>query len=210
MYSLVLAAMLTAGADAPAWGRGCCGGCCGGCYGCYGGCRGGWGCCGCYGGCCGCYGGGCYGCYGGGCYGCGGGYAYGCYGGCYGGGCYGCYGGMVAAPVVTQPAQMAATSTSQATVVVQVPADAQLYVDGYRVKQTSSTRTFITPDLEPGTRYYYTVKAQVMRDGKSVEDTKRVYVRAGQTSQVSFSDLGAATAAAPLDGGVPARATAQR
>src|SRR5262245_2417760 len=66
MYSVVLAAVLTTGANTPEWGHGCFG--CHGCHGCFG-----------------CYGGNAFSCYGcGGCFGC-----YGCYG-CYGG-CYGCY-----------------------------------------------------------------------------------------------------------------------
>lgn len=83
MYSVVLAALLTAGASAPDHGWKSCHGCYGAAYGgCYGVCYGGWG--GCYGGCSGCWG--CGGCYGGcsGCWGC---------NGCFGGAsCYGCYG----------------------------------------------------------------------------------------------------------------------
>lgn len=141
MYSIVLATMLTTGAVAPDWGRGChgccggCYGCCGGCYGCCGGC---YGCCGgCYGCCGGCYGccGGCYGCCGG-CYGCGGGWGcwgvggygscYGCWGTCYGcHGCYGCYGcygtcyGGVA--VAAAPAMVAPAAVVPSTVVPAVP-----------------------------------------------------------------------------------------
>jgi uncharacterized protein (TIGR03000 family) len=77
MYSVVLAAMLTAGpAVAPAWGHGC-NGCCGG-YNAFSSCCG--GCCGgYYSGCCGGYS-----------YGCCGGYSYGCCGGYSS--CFGCCG----------------------------------------------------------------------------------------------------------------------
>ena len=132
MYSVVLAAMLTAGpAVAPAWGHGCCGGynafssCCGGySYSCCGGCCGGLSSCcgGCYG-CCGGYSS-CFGCCGyssfSSYYGCCGGwhssYYSGCGGGCWasccggwhpvysGGCCGGCCGGGIAAPATTAPA----------------------------------------------------------------------------------------------------------
>lgn len=214
MYSLVLATMLTAGtAGAPAWGcHGCwggCHGCCGGCYGCYGCCGGCYGCYGCCGGCYGCWGGcygcsGCYGCWGcSGCYGCwGGGYYpshayYDCYG-CWG--CHGCYGSVVIQPVyvapppAAKPEEKKKAAANQATVIVQLPADARLTVDGKGADLTSATRSFITPALEMDRDYYYTIKAEADRDGRALTQTKRVLVRAGQVSRVDFGDLTSAEA----------------
>jgi uncharacterized protein (TIGR03000 family) len=98
MYSVVLAAMLTAGAETPNWhwgSHGCHG--CWGCHGCSGynafsGC---WGCRGCHG---------CHGCYGS-CYNGSGCYCYGCYGSCFGcyGSCYGCYGQGVVGVMTAAP-----------------------------------------------------------------------------------------------------------
>ncbi len=183
------------------WGG--CYGCCGGCYGCWGGCYGCYGCCGgcygCWGGCYGCYGccGGCYGCWGG-CYGC-----YGCCGGCYG--CYGCYGGMIvaAAPVavVPTPAQQvlpaapkkdekkSAALGNAAAVVLTAPANVQLSVEGRAIPRTANEETFRTPELEPGYSYTYTIKAQVVRGGKTVAYFKQVKVRAGETSSADFTKL---------------------
>jgi uncharacterized protein (TIGR03000 family) len=197
MYSIVLATMLTAGTATPAWGHGChgCFGCygCSGCYGCYccGGCYGGYG-----------YGYGCYCC--GGCYGCGG-YGYGCYccGGCYGCyGCGGCYG--YAAPATAAPAKAAATTPpAEGKVVVDVPSDATLYIDGQKSKMTSGRRTFVSPVLQGDATYFYDLTAEVVRDGEKKTETRRVMLRAGQVSRVDFRDLGlaeepvAAAAAAP-------------
>ncbi len=196
-----------------------CHGCCG-CHGCYSGwgCH---GCCGCYGGYCGgwcgdCWGGWCgsygYGCYGA-CWGCWGGYStwsygcYGCWGGCCGGGCYGGYPVVVPDGVAPgapptrsgeplgQPRSDEKKPTGQAEtrarVIVELPADARLYIDDRAMKSTSDVRTFSTPDLEPGQLYYYEVRAEVVRDGKPVSQTKRVIVRAGATARASFTDLGA-------------------
>lgn len=211
MYTVLLAVALTAGpAETPNWGcRGCwgCHGCCGcsGCHGCWGchGCHGCWGCHGCYGcggclGCsswacsgCSCYGCGCYSC---GCYGCG---CYGCAGcSCYG--CGGCYGGVVVAtPVRVVPATPAPPADlpksgslgTPATVVVSLPAEATLFVDGDRVPMTTATRTFQTPPLSPGQEYYYTMKAEAVRNGEKVEKSTRVIVRAGETARADFGDL---------------------
>jgi uncharacterized protein (TIGR03000 family) len=186
MYSLVLMMALTGSAEVPA-GHGC-HGCCGGCHGCHG-CRGRHGCCG-----------GGYGCYGccGGYYGCCGG-CYGCYGGCYG---YGCCGGMMAAPAApaaptapAKPKEKEASNAAPATILVSLPADAQLTIDGAATNSTSANRVFTTPALNNGSEYYYTLKAQVTRGGKVLSTTRRVAVRAGEASRVTL-DVPAATGVA--------------
>ena len=213
MYSMVLMAALTTGGTAPdCHFRGGCCGCYGGGGGCYGGCYGGWG-----GGCCGCYGGG-FGAYGG-CWG-GGGWG-GCYGGygggyAYGGGYGGGYYGGVTYPGTTMPgATGTGTGTpgeqlgmppedttkkkgtmltpTRAKLVVELPSDAKLYIDDLPMKTTSGVRSFNTPTLEPGQTYYYMVRAEVIRDGKPVTETRRVLVRAGQTARASFKDMEAET-----------------
>jgi uncharacterized protein (TIGR03000 family) len=188
-------------------GGGCCGGgCCGGCYGgpYYGGSR---GCCG------GCYGsrysggcsGGCYGgCYGGRAYGSLGGGYYGemPYEGSYGyswGGTPTYYDGPMYYGSTTYPGGYAygqpieaggyyETSgiEAPATIVVRLPADAKLTVDGSVTRSTEGVRTFVSPPLQAGKDYQYTLRAEVTRDGKKVERTREVKVRAGQTSEVNF------------------------
>jgi uncharacterized protein (TIGR03000 family) len=147
-----------------------------------GGCGGGGG--GCSMGGCG-YGGGCgSGGYGGGC---GGGYGYAGYGGGWAGSGLGGYlGGYVL--------DTTAADTT-ATVVVELPADAKLTIDGEATTSTSATRVFQTPALEPGQTFHYTFQAQVERDGKVQSVTRRVEVRAGEQTRVSLA-LPAATVAA--------------
>jgi uncharacterized protein (TIGR03000 family) len=203
MYSLVLMAALSGSASAPAtWG-------CHGCHGCYG-----CGCysysCGCYG--CGCYGcGGCYryscGCWGCGCYsyGCGC-YSYGCYGcgGYVSYGCYGCCGTVVqpAAPAHGAPAVKPATppaggdmppvkkegaaAKAPAQLVVNLPAQATLTIADQPTQSTSAVRRFVSPALEPGKNYSYTLKAELERDGQKLTATKEVTVRAGETTEVTL------------------------
>src|SRR5262249_40897714 len=61
------------------------------------------------------------------------------------------------------------------------------FVDGQRINLPSETRTILTPALEPGRDYYYIVRAQAAREGKVVEDARRVIVRAGHSSRVEFA-----------------------
>lgn len=87
-----------------------------------------------------------------------------------------------------------------------MPADAQLYVDGQRTNLTSTTRTFTTPQLQLGRDYYYTVMAEAVRDGRTATESKRVVVRAGYQSRVTFADL-TAPAVQAKETSAPARIT---
>lgn len=197
--------------------HGCCG-CCGGCYGCHG-CYGG-GCYGCHG-CHGCYGGGCcggcWGCYGG-CWGCYGGCCGGCWGSY--GGVVSSYPAMMAPerpgtygapPAENVPAPQrrgtggasggtggtdrngggGEVSLDRAKVIIDLPAQAKLYIDGRLMKTASAHRVFSTPTLQPGQLYYYDLRAEVARDGKVLSQDQRIIVSAGQQVQAAFKDFGA-------------------
>jgi len=93
-----------------------------------------------------------------------------------------------AMPKETIPTPPAKTETSaRATIVVTVPADARLTVDGNPTSSTSERRTFLTPALETGADFVYTIRAEVVRDGRSVIETQRVTVRGGETTNVPFT-----------------------
>jgi uncharacterized protein (TIGR03000 family) len=89
----------------------------------------------------------------------------------------------------------AETRATQATVVVQVPEDAKLIVDGVPASLTSDTRTFVTPDLLPGRTYYYMITAEIQREGRTIAHTEKVLVRAGEISRVNFRDMIATSSA---------------
>ena len=209
MYGVVLMMALSGGADQPAWNEFAgehvarygdhgqkqyrCGGCYGGCYGGYG--YGSWG-----------YGGTSY---------AGGYYGYSPYSGAsYAGYAqFGAptYSGLLASDYgygvptgqgdrryydesILDRERLGAPSAAgdaPATIVVRLPADATLMIDGAPTSSTQGVRRFVSPPLQPGKDYQYTLKAQVTRDGQKVERTRDVTVRAGQPSEVTF-DLPAA------------------
>jgi uncharacterized protein (TIGR03000 family) len=74
-------------------------------------------------------------------------------------------------------------------VVVKLPADAKLYVDGVLVPQTTPTRSFDTPPLNPSLTYGYTLKAEVVRNGKTLAESKKVKLLAGKEVSVDFGDM---------------------
>jgi uncharacterized protein (TIGR03000 family) len=178
MYTMVLMAAMSGGADMPDCHRNR------GCHGCNGG---------------------CYGSYYGGCHG--GGYRGGYYGsGCYGSGGYygdGGYPYRTMPPVRTDKGgekipppkkgngneeQDLPPPETSARLTIDVPADATVFIDERPTTTTSSQRTFTTPGLERGYRYYYTVRAEVVRNGVVFTGTQRVSFGAGDQVRVNFSE----------------------
>jgi len=199
MYSLVLMMAMSSGAGAPALGHkghDCCG-----CYGnysytCHGySCSGGYACHG--------------GCYGNDCNGCGGRRHHrrdrGCCGCCapvvYTS-CCGCWGGHPA--VAPAPAKMPAPPAkgeklsvppksdakvqafAPAVIIVSLPAEAKLSIDGTTTASQTATRVFSSPALESGKDFYYSLTAELVRDGRTVTSTEKVKVRAGEETRVKL------------------------
>ncbi|HEY7157726.1 MAG TPA: TIGR03000 domain-containing protein [Gemmataceae bacterium] len=75
---------------------------------------------------------------------------------------------------------------NEATIRVHLPADATLTIDGQPTRSTSNTRTFLSPPLQPGKTYTYTLRAETNRDGRNRNVEKTVDVQAGQTSDVTL------------------------
>jgi len=183
------------------------------CHGCKG-CFGSWGCSKCHGcsscskchGCssCKCSGGwfskrchgchGCHGCCSYSCHGCCGGYS--CTGctGCTGS--YGCCGGTVVVPEgktiekVKEPKvieKKKGEAAAPAKIIVSLPADARLTIDGAATTSVSDRRIFQSPELAPGKNFSYTLKAEFNQDGKPVVVTKEVTIQAGAEVNVTLA-----------------------
>jgi len=76
-----------------------------------------------------------------------------------------------------------------AHLVVKLPEDARLFVDDTPCTLSSSTRAFDTPELKPGQKYFYTLRAEVTRDGRKVTESKRVTFGAGEEAVVEFGEM---------------------
>lgn len=84
-----------------------------------------------------------------------------------------------------------------ATVVATLPANAELFFNGVPAKNASGgERSFQTVPLIPGRAYEYTLTARVTRDGKAVDVTEKVVVKAGEQTKVSLMPKGDATSVA--------------
>jgi uncharacterized protein (TIGR03000 family) len=84
----------------------------------------------------------------------------------------------------------------EARLIVTVPQEAKLYIDGQLMKTSSARRVFSTPTLRPGQTYFYDVKAEVVRDGQTVSREQRIYLRVGDVVTASFDELNQPTATA--------------
>jgi uncharacterized protein (TIGR03000 family) len=92
---------------------------------------------------------------------------------------------------VPPPKKEKTTALDQAArLIVELPADAKLYVDDKPTKATSERRIFNTPELEPGQTYYYILRAETVRNGQTQSEIKRVLLHRGEVVQTSFRDLG--------------------
>jgi uncharacterized protein (TIGR03000 family) len=75
----------------------------------------------------------------------------------------------------------------KALVLVRLPANATLVFGSSATQQTGPERLFITPELERGKTYTYTLTATWLEDGKEQKVARHVEVRAGDLSKVEFA-----------------------
>ena len=78
------------------------------------------------------------------------------------------------------------TAPAEARLTVLVPADAAISFFGKPTTQKGTERLFITPVLQPGKEYYYDITARWAKEGRGVEETRRVWVTAGSRVKVKL------------------------
>jgi uncharacterized protein (TIGR03000 family) len=74
----------------------------------------------------------------------------------------------------------------KATLVINLPEDARLTVDGEATQSTAATRVLVTPRLPQGRDFSYTLEAEVNRDGIRQVVTQTITFRAGEEKQVTL------------------------
>jgi uncharacterized protein (TIGR03000 family) len=78
-------------------------------------------------------------------------------------------------------------SDSKALLLVVVPTDAEIWVDNTKTTTEGNMRAFESPPLSAGTNYVYKVRARWTANGKEVDQTRTVAVRAGASLTVDFT-----------------------
>lgn len=89
---------------------------------------------------------------------------------------------------------------------VEVPADAKIFVNGQATNSAGESRQYVSRNLQAGYNYTYEVRAEIVRDGKTIEETKTIDVRAGEVAELTFNLAPAAKVETSLTVHVPAEA----
>jgi uncharacterized protein (TIGR03000 family) len=96
-----------------------------------------------------------------------------------------------AASVLNNSAILWPKSTSRtdmrAHIWLRVPADAEVWFEGAKTKQTGTLRYFFSPPLAAGKDYAYQVQVRWQKDGKIIERKRRIAVRAGELLQLDLN-----------------------
>ena len=79
-----------------------------------------------------------------------------------------------------------ARRSSEGVLQVNLPAKAKIFVNGRPTRLTGESRRFVAPNLRNGKQYVYNVKAEMVRDGEVVEQTKQVTIHPGRTTELAF------------------------
>jgi uncharacterized protein (TIGR03000 family) len=83
---------------------------------------------------------------------------------------------------------MPALEPAAILILVHVPTpNAEVWVEGWKTTSTGSWRQFLSPPLEPGERYVYEVRAHWFENGREINQTRKVPVRAGEQIIVDFT-----------------------
>jgi uncharacterized protein (TIGR03000 family) len=102
--------------------------------------------------------------------------------------------GISQARYVDYYARKAAPSAdNKARLHVRLPANAELWLNGQRMRRTGPERDFVTPPLKEGETYTYQVKARWTQDGQPLEETIEVKVRANKAATVRLGTSTLAT-----------------
>lgn len=93
--------------------------------------------------------------------------------------------------ITPQPAATDSTLTipaDGALLVVELPKDAKIFVNGSKTAATGSVRRFLSRGLAEGKDYEYVIRMVVDRDGTVSEEMKVVSLSAGSRKSVSFTE----------------------
>lgn len=88
------------------------------------------------------------------------------------------------------PKQDEKQSRVRSKVIIEVPENARLFVDGMEMKQGPTTRVFQTPPLAAGQTYFYDIRVEVTVNGKLQTENQRLVITPGDTVTAAFREPG--------------------
>lgn len=94
-----------------------------------------------------------------------------------------------AAPAPAEATEGKSAAINSGMLLVKVPTDAQIFVNGKATNSTGAERQYISRGLVRGASYNFEVKAEMERDGKPVTITKTAKLTAGGNVTLAFDEL---------------------
>lgn len=76
--------------------------------------------------------------------------------------------------------------SGESYLIVHVPSDTQVYVNGHLTRTPGSERTYVSSGLKPNRSYRYNVRAEVVRNGKRHELSRVATLAAGGRTELRF------------------------
>ncbi len=93
-----------------------------------------------------------------------------------------------AAPKAEAPQpQAGAVPPTEGTISILVPEDAQVVINGYVTKSTGRVRRYVSQNLKPGLVYPFNIQVNVVRDGRTLTDSRQVKLVGGTLEAVVFN-----------------------
>jgi len=82
------------------------------------------------------------------------------------------------------------TASDAVEMILKVPAKADVWFNGKKTDpQTKEVRHFASQALEPGWDYFYEIRVRWTENGRPVEQSRRITVRAGDRLTLNLTDL---------------------
>ncbi len=94
--------------------------------------------------------------------------------------------GIETAPLAPSPADSVDAADQRGSIVVKLPADAKLIVNGRLTSSVGDTREFVSNGLEADYEYPYSLQAVVVVNGREIVQNKNVKLKAGEKKELLF------------------------
>lgn len=105
-------------------------------------------------------------------------------------------------PAVTPPAVWVPPPRGDAAeITVRVPPDAEVWIEGVKMRQQGSIRRFVSPRLASGKTYSYEIRAVWTEKDRPIDQKQEISLRAGDRSSLTFvSGAGRSVEVVPTPG----------
>lgn len=99
-------------------------------------------------------------------------------------------------PPVLVVVPAAAAQDNRVYIDINLPADAELYIQGIKMQQTGTVRRFTSPVLDPTRHFTYEIRAVWKENGREVSASRKLGVRAGDQQTITLQAAAANVASA--------------